>query len=67
VPPNVAAVLLNRVGGFYQRVFCKDRARLDYPTRRNLADPAMLESFRLRRRCGGVEISAVRRIWLSAG
>jgi DNA primase catalytic core len=47
VPPNVAADLLQRVAGFYQRVLFKDRAGLDYLARRNLADPAMLESFRV--------------------
>jgi len=48
VPPQVAADLLDRVAGFYQRVLFKaDRAGLDYLARRNLADPAMLESFRV--------------------
>jgi DNA primase catalytic core len=48
VPPNVAADLLNRVAGFYQRTLFKaDRAGLDYLASRNLADAAMLESFRV--------------------
>ncbi len=47
VPPQVAADLLHRVAGFYQRAFFKDRAGLDYLARRNLTDAAMLESFRI--------------------
>ena len=47
VPPNVAADLLHRVAGFYQRVLFKDRVGLDYLASRNLADPAMLEGFRV--------------------
>jgi DNA primase len=47
VPPNVAADLLGRVAGFYARTLHKDRAGLDYLTGRKLADPAMLEAFRV--------------------
>ncbi len=47
VPPNVAADLLNRVAAFYHRTLFKDKAGLDYLASRNLADPAMLESFRV--------------------
>ena len=48
VLPNVAADLLNRVTAFYHRTLFKaDRAGLDYLASRNLADPAMLESFRI--------------------
>ena len=47
VPPNVAADLLARVAGFYQRTLHKDRAGLDYLTARKLADAAMLETFRV--------------------
>ncbi len=48
MPPNVAADLLHRVAGFYQRTLFKaDRAGLDYLARRNLADPAMLEAFQI--------------------
>ena len=47
VPPNIAADLLHRVTAFYQRTFFKDKAGLDYLVARNLADPAMLESFRV--------------------
>jgi DNA primase len=47
VPPNVAADLLNRVAAFYHRILFKDKAGLDYLAARNLADPAMLETFRV--------------------
>jgi DNA primase catalytic core len=47
VPPNVAADLLNRVAAFYHRTLFKDKAGLDYLASRNLADPAMLESFKV--------------------
>lgn len=47
VPPNVAADLLNRVAAFYHRILFKDKAGLDYLASRNLADPAMLETFRV--------------------
>jgi DNA primase len=47
VPPNVAADLLNRVAAFYHRTLFKDKAGLDYLASRNLADPAMLETFRV--------------------
>lgn len=47
VPPNVAADLLNRVAAFYHRTLFRDKAGLDYLASRNLADPAMLESFRI--------------------
>jgi DNA primase catalytic core len=47
VPPNVAADLLNRVASFYHRTLFKDKAGLDYLASRNLADPAMLETFRV--------------------
>jgi DNA primase catalytic core len=47
VPPNVAADLLNRVAAFYHRTLFKDKAGLDYMASRNLADPAMLETFRI--------------------
>jgi len=47
VPPNVAADLMHRVAAFYQRTLFKDKAGLDYLVARNLADPAMLESFRV--------------------
>jgi DNA primase len=47
VPANVAADLLARVAGFYVRTLHKDRAGLDYLAARGLAQPAMLETFRL--------------------
>jgi DNA primase len=48
VPPNVAADLLGRVASFYARTLHKeDRAGLDYLTGRKLAEPAMLEAFRV--------------------
>lgn len=47
VPAKVAADLLGRVAGFYSRTLHKDRAGLDYLTARKLAEPAMLEAFRL--------------------
>ena len=47
VPPNVAADLLARVAGFYARTLHKDRAGLDYLAGRGLAQPAMLEAFRV--------------------
>jgi DNA primase catalytic core len=47
VPPNIAADLLNRVAAFYHRILFKDKAGLDYLASRNLADPAMLETFRV--------------------
>jgi DNA primase catalytic core len=47
VPVNVAADLLARVAGFYARALHKDRAGLDYLGGRGLAQPAMLESFRV--------------------
>ncbi|HSY54727.1 MAG TPA: CHC2 zinc finger domain-containing protein, partial [Opitutaceae bacterium] len=47
VPPNIAADLLNRVAAFYHRTLFKDKAGLDYLASRNLADPAMLESFKV--------------------
>jgi DNA primase catalytic core len=48
VPPATAAELLGRVAAFYQRTLFKaDRAGLDYLVSRNLADPAMLESFQV--------------------
>jgi DNA primase catalytic core len=47
VPAKVAADLLARVAGFYARTLHKDRAGLDYLTARKLAEPAMLEAFRL--------------------
>ncbi len=47
VPANVAADLLARVAGFYARTLHKDRAGLDYLAARGLAQPAMLETFRL--------------------
>ena len=47
VSPNVAADLLNRVAAFYHRTLFRDKAGLDYLASRNLADPAMLESFRV--------------------
>jgi DNA primase len=47
VPPNIAADLLNRVAAFYHRTLFKDKAGLDYLAARNLADPAMLETFRV--------------------
>jgi DNA primase catalytic core len=47
VPPNVAADLLARVAGFYARTLPKDRAGLDYLAARKLAEPAMLEAFRV--------------------
>jgi DNA primase len=47
VPPNVAADLLNRVASFYHRTLFKDKAGLDYLASRNLADPTMLETFRV--------------------
>lgn len=47
VPPHVAADLLARVAGFYARTMHKDRAGLDYLAGRKLAEPAMLEAFRV--------------------
>jgi DNA primase len=47
VPAHVAADLLARVAGFYARTLHKDRAGLDYLTARKLAEPAMMEAFRL--------------------
>jgi DNA primase len=47
LPANVAADLLIRVAAFYHRTLVKDRAGLDYLASRNLADPSMLESFRV--------------------
>jgi DNA primase catalytic core len=47
VPANIAADLLNRVAAFYHRTLFKDKAGLDYMASRNLADPAMLETFRI--------------------
>jgi DNA primase catalytic core len=47
VPQNIAADLLNRVAAFYHRTLFKDKAGLDYLASRNLADPAMLETFRV--------------------
>jgi DNA primase catalytic core len=48
VPPAVAADLMQRVTAFYHRtLFKEDRAGLDYLASRHLADPAMLESFRV--------------------
>lgn len=47
VPANVAADLLARVAGFYARTLHKDRAGLDYLAGRGLAQPAMLEAFRV--------------------
>ena len=47
VPANVAADLLARVAGFYARTLHKDRAGLDYLAERGLAQPAMLEAFRV--------------------
>jgi DNA primase catalytic core len=47
VPPAVAADLLNRVAAFYHRTLFKDKAGLDYLASRNLADPSMLETFRI--------------------
>jgi DNA primase catalytic core len=47
VANNVAADLLARVAGFYARTLHKDRAGLDYLAGRGLAQPAMLETFRV--------------------
>ena len=47
VPPEVAADLLGRVVGFYQRTLGKERVGRDYLASRGLTDPAMLETFRV--------------------
>ena len=60
VPPNVAADLLGRVAGFYQRTLGRDRAGLDYLASRSLTDPAMLETFRVGY-CNGTLKSALPR------